>query len=87
MLAPGGELRVLEPVAVAETLLHPRRPLARFEPLSTDFNWWRPNAAALRAWLLAAGFEDPRRLGALHSPPARRRMRARYVALSARAPA
>lgn len=87
VLAPAGELRLLEPVAMAETLLHPRRPVARFEPQVTDFNWWRPNAAALQAWVEAAGLAEPRRLGRLHRPPARREMRARYVALSARRPA
>ena len=35
-LAPGGSLVLLEPVAVRETLLAPRRPVARFEPLEHD---------------------------------------------------
>lgn len=87
VLAPGGELRLLEPVAVAETLLHPRRPVARFEPPATDFNWWRPNAAALEAWVEAAGLAEVRRIGRLHRPPALREMRSRYSALSARRPA
>jgi hypothetical protein len=61
--------------------------VARFEPPVTDFNWWRPNAAAMRAWVEAAGMGQVRRIGRLHAPPARREMRSRYLALSARRPA
>ena len=82
VLASGGELRVLEPIALRETLLHPRRPVARFEALYSDFNWWLPNVAALRAWALAAGFASTRRIGLLHRPPAAPTMRAVYAALA-----
>jgi tRNA (mo5U34)-methyltransferase len=82
-LAPGGSLVLLEPPAVRETLLSPRKPLARFEPLDTTFNWWRPNLAALRAWLLTAGFTSVERRG-LYRPPSVPHMRSWYVALEAR---
>jgi tRNA (mo5U34)-methyltransferase len=81
-LAPGGTLVVLEPVAVRESVLSPRRPVARFEPLSTTFNWWRPNLVALHGWLTAAGFRDVRRRG-FHRPPSVPHMRTWYVALEA----
>ncbi|HEX2087042.1 MAG TPA: methyltransferase domain-containing protein [Solirubrobacteraceae bacterium] len=82
VLAPGGTLVLLEPVAVRETLLSPRRPVARFEPLATPFNWWVANLAALRAWLRVAGFAAVRRRG-FHRPPAREGMRQWHVALEA----
>jgi SAM-dependent methyltransferase len=81
-LAPGGRLIVLEPIAIRETLTSPRTPVARFEPLSTTFNWWRPNLAALRGWLLAAGFTRVERRG-LHRPPSVPHMRTWYAALEA----
>ena len=85
-LAPGGTLLGLEPIALRETLRSPRRAVARFEPLETEFNWWRPNVAAVLAWPRAAGFEDVRRTG-LHRPPAAQRsMREWYCALEARRP-
>jgi tRNA (mo5U34)-methyltransferase len=80
---PGGTLVVLEPVAVRETALFPRRAVARYEPLSTTFNWWRPNLAALRGWLATAGFADVRRRG-FHRPPSTAPMRTWYVAMEAR---
>lgn len=84
-LRPGGELRLMEPVSLGLTLRSPRRPVARFQPTETSFNWWYPNVAALRAWLLAAGFEAPQRL-AFMRPPSEPRMRQSYAAFSARAP-
>jgi SAM-dependent methyltransferase len=82
-LAPGGSLVVLEPVAVRESLISPRRPVARFETLSSTFNWWRANLAALRAWLLAAGFASVERRG-FYRPPSVPHMRTWYAALEAR---
>jgi SAM-dependent methyltransferase len=82
VLRPGGRLLVLEPVAIRETILAPRRPVARFEPLVTTFNWWRPNLSALKAWLFAAGFVRIRQRG-FHRPPARENMRQWHVALEA----
>jgi SAM-dependent methyltransferase len=82
VLVPGGVLVLLEPVLVGASLL--RRPHARFEPATTPFNWWRPNLAALHAWLEVAGFAASRRRG-LHRPPAREGMRQWMVAMEARA--
>jgi SAM-dependent methyltransferase len=82
-LAPGGRAILLEPVSLRETVLAPRRPIARFQAFHTDFNWWYPNRAALKVWLLAAGFADVRRTG-LHRPPAHRRGRQWLASLEAR---
>jgi SAM-dependent methyltransferase len=80
VLAPGGELRLIEPFSVGLTVRAPRTPAARFSTLDTPFNWWLPNLAALDAWLRTAGFERVRRLG-LMRPPARPEMRQAYVGL------
>jgi SAM-dependent methyltransferase len=82
VLRPGGRVLVLEPVAVRETILSPRRAVARFEPLVTPFNWWVPNLKSIRGWLAAAGFVDIKRRG-FHRPPARGPMRQWHVALEA----
>jgi SAM-dependent methyltransferase len=84
-LRPGGTLRVLECVSLRETLRAPRTPLAGFEPLRYDFNWWRPNAAGLLAYLRSCGFEDVRR-GRFHRPPGRKEMRTWYLDAECRAP-
>ena len=65
--AVADRLIVLEPVALRETLIAPRRPLGRFQTLETTFNWWVPNLAALKAWLRTAGFERVRFRG-FHKP-------------------
>jgi tRNA (mo5U34)-methyltransferase len=65
VLAPGGRLTILEPVDPVTSLLAPRRPVARFGVLETDFNWWVANVACLEAWLRAAGFARVAR-GGLH---------------------
>jgi SAM-dependent methyltransferase len=80
-LRPGGELRLLEPFSVSLTLRWPRRPVARFRPLETRFSWWLSNLAALKALLVAAGYEDVRRLAFARPPGAHRDA---YVGLSAR---
>jgi SAM-dependent methyltransferase len=85
-LVPGGELFQLEPVATGATLRFSRRPVASFEAHIPYFIWWRPNAAALRAWLEAAGFVEVRGLGS-HKPPQRRPMNDRYRAMVSRTPA
>ncbi len=82
-LAPAGELRLMEPISAALTLASPRRPTARFSAAATDFNWWLPNLAGLRAWPLAAGFAEVRRIGFVR-PPATRAMRQLYAALACR---
>ena len=85
VLAPLGELRIIEPFSWRTTLSSPRRAAADFRAADSDFNWWVPNLAALNAWLRAAGFVDVRRLAVLR-PPSEARMRQPYAALSARAP-
>jgi SAM-dependent methyltransferase len=84
VLEPGGELVILEPFSPRGTIRSPRAPMADFQPLATQFNWWLPNLAALRAWLTAARFEDVERLG-FHRPPSVRQMRKWQVAYRARA--
>jgi tRNA (mo5U34)-methyltransferase len=84
-LAPAGDLYLLETVCLRDTLLSPRTPKARFEPVYTPFNWWRPNALALRSWLTVAGFSELRHRG-LHRPPQRRPMRDWFLGVAARAP-
>ena len=76
-------LIVVEPVALRETLLAPRRPLGRFQTLETTFNWWVPNLAALKAWLRTAGFEDLRFHG-FHKPDGREHLSQWLAALEAR---
>ena len=82
-LRPDGELRLLEPVSPALTALLPRRAAARFDADRTEFNWWVANVAGLRAWCVAAGFVETRRV-ALVRPPSTTRMRQLHVALAAR---
>ena len=84
VLDPGGMLVILEPFSTRTTIRSPRGAVADFQPLSTPFNWWLPNLAALRGWLTAARFEQIERLG-VHRPPAVDRMRQWHVAYSARA--
>ncbi len=85
-LAPGAELRLIEPFSVALSLRAPRRPAAEFQTLRTPFNWWVPNLAGIDAWLRTARFERVSRLG-FFRPPARPEMRQPYVALAYRASA
>lgn len=85
VLAPGGEVILLETFSLAETLRAPRRPVAHFEPLATQFNWWHANLACLKAWLWTAGFEEVRLTG-LHRPPAKRPTGGPHAALRARRP-
>jgi SAM-dependent methyltransferase len=82
-LHPGGELRLFEPFSLALTVRSPRTPAARFSAIDTEFNWWVPNLAGLRAWPLAAGFAEVERL-ALLRPPSVRQMRHLYAALACR---
>jgi SAM-dependent methyltransferase len=79
-LAPRGELRMMEPVSISLSLRSPRRAAARFQAASSDFNWWLPNLAALRAWPSAAGFELVRRI-AIVRPPSVKRMRQFYAGM------
>ncbi len=84
-LVPGGRLRVLEPVSVPHTLRSPRTPVAAFQADRSDYNWWYPNVAAVRAWLTAAGFVHVKRIG-LYRPPAARAMRRWHVVYEAHRP-
>jgi SAM-dependent methyltransferase len=85
-LVPGGTLIVLEPFSIRDTVTSPRRPAANFRGSWSDFAWWVPNLSALRAWLVAAGFEQVRRHG-LYRPPATREMRQWLAGYVARRPA
>lgn len=85
VLVPGGSLYQLEPVSLALTVLHPRRPIARLQTLETPFNWWLPNFAALSAWLRTAGLTETRGLG-VHRPPQRKPMDHWFRGLSSRRP-
>jgi hypothetical protein len=80
-LAPGGELRLIEPISLALSIRAPRRPAAEFQTLDTPFNWWVPNIAGIDAWLRTARYERVRRLG-LFRPRARPEMRNVYVGLA-----
>jgi SAM-dependent methyltransferase len=71
VLAPGGELRLMEPFSIPLTLRAPRRPSAVFRAAESGFGWWLPNLAALHAWPRAAGFASTERI-AFARPPARR---------------
>jgi SAM-dependent methyltransferase len=83
VLEPGGELILLETFSVADTLRSPRRPVAAFQPLKTQFNWWHANISALKAWLWTAGFSDVKLTG-LHRPPAQRPTGGPHASLRAR---
>ena len=85
-LGPGGQLTILEAFSIRDTLASPRRPAASFRAAASDFTWWLPNLAAIRAWLIAAGFVDVIRRGVYH-PPARPEMRPWLAGFSARRPA
>jgi SAM-dependent methyltransferase len=80
-LRPGGEALLLEPISLRDTVRSPRRPVARFEAASSDFNWWVSNLSALKAMAWAAGLVDVHSRG-LHRP--RGELKGVYAALSAR---
>jgi SAM-dependent methyltransferase len=83
VMEPGGTLVLVEPFGIRDTLASPRRSAASFRADWSEFTWWVPNLAALRAWLVAAGLRDVRRGGVFH-PPARPEMRQWLAAFSAR---
>jgi SAM-dependent methyltransferase len=84
-LVPGGQLILMEPISIRDTLRSPRRPVADFGAVRSDFQWWLPNRSAIKAMPWAAGFEDVR-ITAYMRPRGRDRMRGIYVGLSARRP-
>ena len=82
VLRPDGELRLYEPVSLGLSLLRRGRPAASFQAASGGFNWWVPNVAGLAAYLRAAGFVSPRRIG-LFRPPSEKAMRQFHAAFAA----
>jgi len=84
-LKPGGELIMLETFSLADTIRSPRRPIAHFEPLVTQFNWWHANLSCLKAWPWTAGFTEVRHTG-IHRPKAKKPMGGLYASLRARRP-
>jgi len=83
VLAPGGELYQLEAMSMWLSLLHPRQPVAHLQTLTTSFNWWFPNWAMLRTWLMTAGFDEVHGRG-IYRPPQRRPMRNVYRGIHSR---
>ncbi|EHN09179.1 hypothetical protein PAI11_39860 [Patulibacter medicamentivorans] len=84
-LKPGGRLVMMEAFSKTATLRAPRQPMASFQTLNTPFNWWVPNLATLKAWLMTAGWVDIKRHGFLR-PPGEKEMRQTYIQMSARKP-
>jgi hypothetical protein len=82
-LAASGRMLVWESFSMPDTLRAPRRPLARFSPLVSDFTWWLPNYAALLSMPKAAGFREVRRIGLHRSTGRNRAMRNWYCAVEA----
>jgi tRNA (mo5U34)-methyltransferase len=84
-LNAGGRLTYMEPASILLTMLSPRRPVARFQPLETNFNWWVNNLAGLRALAVVAGFQQVERIG-LVRPPSVKHMRQVYAIYRGRRP-
>lgn len=84
-LRPGGELLQMEPFSIRNTLRAPRTPVAHFQPLVSDFNWWYPNLSMLKAMPWAAGFVDVRRTCFLR-PPSSKAMTGWYAGIRSRRP-
>ncbi|HYF26078.1 MAG TPA: class I SAM-dependent methyltransferase [Baekduia sp.] len=72
VLAPDGELLMIESYSAPLSRRHPRRPVGEFRPAMAGsiYTWWVPNLAGLNAWALAAGFE-PTGAPAVHHRPLR----------------
>ena len=70
VLAPGGEVVLVESVSAPLTLLHPRRAVLDFRAArpANSFTWNVPNLSALRAWSTAAGMPPTSRRPVLHRP-------------------
>lgn len=69
-LKPGGELLMMETYSVKLTRLHRSTPVAEYRPTvpGSQFTWWVPNVATLRAWAITAGFEEIPGPEARHKP-------------------
>src|SRR3954452_22904362 len=85
VLKPDGTLLQLEGFSVRDTLLSPRKPVGSFRAHDTEFNWWYPNLALLKAWPWAAGFTDVR-LRRIVRPRAVRAMRGWEAVIESRRP-
>src|SRR4051794_544554 len=85
VLKPGAALLQMEPFGLATTIASPRRPLGAFMADRTDFNWWYPNLACLKAWPWAAGFTDVR-VRRVVRPRAVRAMRGWQAVIESRRP-
>ena len=83
-LRPDGRMLVWEVISLLDTMRAPRRPLARFSPILSDFTWWMPNYAALHSMPRAAGFKNVKRVGLHRSKGLNPGMRNWYCALEAR---
>jgi tRNA (mo5U34)-methyltransferase len=73
-----GQLLLVDNVALALTLLHPRRPLASFDGEGRPW-WWKANVAALSRIVRSAGFELERAPARLYMPPGRGHPRLRAL--------
>ena len=58
-----GQLMSSEEIDLRLTVLHPRRPVLRFDGLSELFQWTIPNVAAHRRMITAMGFDPVRSSG------------------------
>jgi hypothetical protein len=83
-LKSDGRMMIWETVSAVDTVRAPRRPVARFSPLLSDFTWWLPNYKALVSMPLAAGFAEARRVGVQRTKGSNRGMRNWYCAIEAR---
>src|SRR3954468_8104935 len=85
VLSPGGTLLQMEGFALWPTLVSPRAPVGSFLAHTTEFNWWYPNLACLKAWPWAAGFTDVK-LRRVVRPKAVRAMRGWQAVIESRRP-
>ena len=69
VLAPGGELLMIEAYSRPLSRAHKRRPVGEFRPAVAGslYTWWMPNLPTLEAWARAAALEPASEL-VLHEP-------------------
>ena len=58
VLAPGGQIVVMEPVDGPLTEAYPNEPVARWLAEAVKISMWYPNAVCLQQWIDTAGFVD-----------------------------